>query len=84
MCCCCTLLLQLFVVLPLADISSLGPEGRGLSEDTWDTLVMISSRPLLQVLLLAYTGSLQAYNICGMITAGEFAATITTGDAQAC
>lgn len=42
----------MFVVLPLADVSSLSGEGRGLCEDSWDTLVMISSRPLLQVLLL--------------------------------
>jgi len=60
----------LFVVLPLADISSVGREGRGLSEDTWDSLLLIINRPLLQVLLLVYTGSLQAYNIAGMVTAG--------------
>lgn len=46
--------LQTFVVLPLAEISSLGGEGRGLSEDTWDTLIMITSRPLLQVSALQY------------------------------
>jgi hypothetical protein len=60
----------MFVVLPLADISSLSAEGRGLSEDTWDTLLMIGNRPLLQILLVVYMGSLQAYNICGMVTAG--------------
>lgn len=62
--------LQLCVVLPLAQVSA-APEGWGLSEDSWDSLVMIGSRPLLQLLLLAYTGSLAAYNICGMVTTGE-------------
>lgn len=61
---------QTFVVLPIADLSVVAPERKGLSEDTLDTLFMIASRPLLQVLLLVYTGSLQAYNICGMVTAG--------------
>jgi hypothetical protein len=31
---------------------------------------MIAGTPMLQLLLLAYTGSLQAYNLCGMVTAG--------------
>jgi hypothetical protein len=63
--------LQLCVVLPLAQVNA-APEGWGLCEDSWDSLVMIGSRPLLQLLLLAYTGSLAAYNICGMVTTGEF------------
>jgi hypothetical protein len=61
---------QLCVVLPVAQVSG-APEGWGLSEDSWDSLVMIGSRPLLQLLLLAYTGSLAAYNICGMVTTGD-------------
>jgi hypothetical protein len=64
---CCAV--QLCVVLPVAQVSA-APEGWGLSEDSWDSLVMVGSRPLLQLLLLAYTGSLAAYNICGMVTTG--------------
>jgi hypothetical protein len=33
---------------------------------------------MLQVLLLVYTASLQAYNICGMVTFGETAPTLPT------
>lgn len=61
---------QLLVVLPLADVSRLGSDGWGLAEDTADSLVMIASRPQLLLLLLVYTGSLQGYNLCGMVTAG--------------
>ncbi|KAF6261164.1 hypothetical protein COO60DRAFT_1625484 [Scenedesmus sp. NREL 46B-D3] len=68
--------LTLCVVLPVAQVSA-APEGWGLSEDSWDSLVMLRSRPLLQLLLLAYTGSLAAYNICGMVTAGELSAVDT-------
>lgn len=32
--------------------------------------VVVGLLLLLQVLLLVYAGSLQAYNICGMVTAG--------------
>lgn len=79
MCCACLpccvlapLFPQLLVVLPLTGVSSAGPEGWGLREDTWDSLLMVASRPQLLLLLLAYTGSLQGYNICGMATTGEF------------
>ncbi|WIA40486.1 hypothetical protein OEZ86_013840 [Tetradesmus obliquus] len=68
--------LTLCVVLPLAQVSA-APEGWGLAEDSWDSLVMVGSRPLLQLLLLAYTGSLAAYNICGMVTTGELSAVDT-------
>jgi hypothetical protein len=61
---------QLCVVLPIAHVSRLSPEGRGLAEDSLDTLHMVGSSRLLQVLLLVYTGSLQAYNMCGMVAAG--------------
>jgi hypothetical protein len=64
------LLLQMLVVLPLAGISQLGPEGAGLAEDTLDAFVMLRNRPTLAVLLLAYTGALQGYNLCGMVAGG--------------
>eukprot|EP00878_Enallax_costatus_P025478 GHUV01027258.1.p1 GENE.GHUV01027258.1~~GHUV01027258.1.p1 ORF type:complete len:592 (+),score=138.06 GHUV01027258.1:341-2116(+) len=66
------------LLLLLLDASSIGSEGWGFSEDSLDSIIMIARSPLLLVLLLVYTGSLQAYNICGMAVSGELSAVDTT------
>eukprot|EP00878_Enallax_costatus_P025537 GHUV01027324.1.p2 GENE.GHUV01027324.1~~GHUV01027324.1.p2 ORF type:complete len:194 (+),score=41.13 GHUV01027324.1:2595-3176(+) len=65
-----SLVLVQVLLLLLLDASSIGSEGWGFSEDSLDSIIMIARSPLLLVLLLVYTGSLQAYNICGMAVSG--------------
>ena len=42
-----------------------GPEGRGLHEDTFDTLAMIRHSRALQAVLGVDMFALLAYNMCG-------------------
>ena len=60
----------MFIALPLLSVGD-GVEGRGAREDSIDTFIMMRHSLGLQLLLLVHLGAMQAYNICGMVIAGE-------------
>lgn len=55
-----------------------GPEGRGLHEDTLDTLAMLRHSPTLLTIILVDMGALLAYNVSGMMVTGHLGAVFRT------
>lgn len=67
------LLAMVLVVLPLAQVAP-GPEGRGLHEDTRETLAMLAGSPQLRAVAACYVACAAVYNLFGMLATNALGA----------
>jgi hypothetical protein len=66
--------LMLVVVLPLMQISRLGPEGGGLREDSLESLHMLRHSPTLAACAAAFVACMAVYNVAGMLVTDSLGA----------
>lgn len=65
------------VLLPIVQRMP-GKDGQGIHEDSWDTLHIIRSNPLIARILILDMGALLAYNVAGMLVTGHLGAVFRT------
>lgn len=62
------------IVLPVLQVSRLGPEGGGLQEDSLESLHMLRGSPRLALTAASYIGLMAVYNLSGMMVTDSMGA----------